>query len=63
MRERVKVDSLSGTVSSKEEMIGELERCISYLQQRLHSVTTELIECENILRLNEDDSKIQISVL
>jgi hypothetical protein len=32
MRERVKVDSLSGTVSSKEEMIGELERCISYLQ-------------------------------
>jgi hypothetical protein len=30
MRERVKVESLLGNVASKEDMVIELEKCLSY---------------------------------
>ena len=59
MRERIKIDSLAGSVASKEDMILELEKCISYLQERLHTYTTDLTESENKLRLREDDARVQ----
>jgi len=30
MRERIKVESLLGSVASKEDMIMELEKCLSF---------------------------------
>ena len=58
VKERVKVEALMGSVASKEDMITELEKCLSYSQQRLHTVTTELIEAENRFRMKDDDYRV-----
>lgn len=61
MRERLKVETLLGSVASKDDMIIELEKCLSYSQQRLHTVTTELHELELSTRLREDELRVQVT--
>ena len=59
-KEKVKVESLLGNVANKEDVIKELEKCLNYSQQRLHTSTTELAKVENKFKMKEDDYRIQL---
>jgi hypothetical protein len=63
MRERIKIESLMGSVASKEDMVMELEKCLSYLQTRLHDVTRVLTESENKVQVMENESQISTVAL
>lgn len=44
LQEKTKVQKLLGSVASKDDMIQELEKCLSHLQSRMNAISAELIE-------------------
>ncbi|CAK56363.1 unnamed protein product (macronuclear) [Paramecium tetraurelia] len=57
IKEKAQVQLLQNSLSGKEETILDLEKCLSFIQQRLHTLTMEMNEQENKARLNQQDFK------
>ncbi|CAD8150430.1 unnamed protein product [Paramecium pentaurelia] len=55
IKEKARVQLLQNSLEGKEETILDLEKCLSFSQQRLHTLTMEMNEQENKLRLNQQD--------
>ncbi|CAD8055577.1 unnamed protein product [Paramecium sonneborni] len=55
IKEKAQVQLLQNSLEGKEETILDLEKCLSFSQQRLHTLTMEMNEQENRLRLNQQD--------
>ncbi|CAD8057399.1 unnamed protein product [Paramecium sonneborni] len=52
IKEKAQVELLQNSLEGKEETIIDLEKCLSFSQQRLHTLTMELNEQENKIKLN-----------
>ncbi|CAD8138261.1 unnamed protein product [Paramecium octaurelia] len=55
IKEKAQVELLQNRLEGKEETILDIEKCLSFSQQRLQTLTTEMSEQENKLRINQQD--------
>jgi hypothetical protein len=47
---------LQNNLDAREETIRDLEKCFSFSTQRLHTLTMELNDTENKLRIQQQDN-------